>query len=156
MLGRILTFVLFGAAAGILGYWTAERDAPTTQLSERILTPVVAPGELLKVEYQVERRKNCHVHLEQILLDGERVRWPIEDEDYEAAPGPVGHDTFVIGIEVPRRFAQGTGRYRAIRTYTCNVIHRLFWPIVVISPDVEFTVRGPPTLNGLPIPVLPE
>jgi hypothetical protein len=36
---------------------------------------------------------------------------------------------------------KGMGRYRAITTYKCNVVHALFWPIVVVSNDVTFVIR---------------
>ena len=141
MIWRAVVLSLLAFFSGMIGLWSADRNPPTIQLEERVLNPTLAAGEPLRIYYKVRRDDNCRVRLEQLLFDHNLTRHRIPDEDYQAAPGPIGIEDFVILVDVPRRFAQGEGRYRAIRTYRCNPIHNLF-PIVVISRDVTFTVVG--------------
>lgn len=145
-------FLIFAfALSGYIGWMAQDRAAPTSILVSRVLTPITAPGALLKVEFEVYRHKNCQVDLEQILFDSQKVRYILDVLSYTVAPGDVGHETFVIPVEVPKSFAEGPARYRAVRAYRCNALqHWLNWPIVVITPDVSFQVSGPPLPADFP------
>lgn len=132
------------ALTTLLAVWALDREPPTIQLRETILNPVTAPGEILKVEYEVYRKRVCSVTLEQVLFDAARVRYVLPTESLAVSPGGIGQEIFAIPIPIPATFSQGTGRYRAIRAYLCNPLqHWLNWPVVVISPDVAFEVKGP-------------
>lgn len=136
----IITFITLSLAA-TLGYWTQDRRPPTRIMEVRALTEVVRPGGNVLIYYEVERERGCHVHVEQIIFDSQRRRIAAPDEDYTGAPGPARQDTFALSVSIPTNVSEGTARYRAIRSYYCNPIHRWFdWPIVVVTPDITFTI----------------
>jgi hypothetical protein len=63
----------------------------------------------------------------------------LPDVDFESA-GPVGVDNVVSPIIVPLATLPGPAKYRVTATYSCNPLHRVFWPIVVTQPDLSFYV----------------
>lgn len=139
-------FILFMfVASGVLGYWAQERDEPIQILREEIENLDVHPGEILRVRYEIIRKKNCSVRLEQVLFDAQRTRFILPENEYTAAPGGVGEDTFVIPVEVPEKMGAGRASYRAVRSYICNPLQRfLNWPVIVVAQDVSFNVTSVP------------
>lgn len=125
--------------ATVAGVMVADRAVPTTVLSSTVLTPEVAQGGLLRIDYQVYRLRTCRVLIERVIFDGEGNRVILPDVDFESA-GPVGVDHYVSPTVVPLAAAVGKAKYRVTLSYYCNVIHRLFWPIVDVRPDLEFYI----------------
>lgn len=150
---QIAALLFVGVAFGIVGTWTADATPPVTTLSATAVSQTVAPGEMLRVHYELDRARSCAVRLDRVLYDANRVRATLEDLDYAASPGAMGRDSYTVMVPVPRTFSQGPARYVVISSYQCNVMHRL-WPIVTRA-EVPFEVRGPPVSEGLPILVTP-
>lgn len=149
-----LVLLVIGGISGVLGLWVQDTSPPLASLQVAPVQKIVAPGETLKIRYEVERYRSCASRIDRILLDSERIRFTLEDLDYAAAPGPLGRDTFVTDVPIPRAFSQGPAIYRVISRYECNLLHRL-WPIV-LTRDIAFEVRGPPPVGPLPIPIEPK
>jgi hypothetical protein len=155
-LWRILVLIATGALAATAGLWASDRTSPTQVIIARAETPVVAPGGVLKIHYEVFRLRSCAVRVDRLLFDADRVRVSLEDQEFAGAPGPLGHDSYTTTITIPRSFAQGPGRYTAISRYECNLLHKA-WPIVVGGVDVEFMVSGDPAPGAqLPIEIVPR
>jgi hypothetical protein len=128
--------------SGVVGYWVIDRQPPTDFIGMQVVEDEsVTPGGRLKVEYKVNRRKNCAVTLEQVLFDAKKVRYILPEQKYTIEPGSNGPEEFVLAVPIPDKFAVGEGRFRAIRSYVCNPIQAWFWPLVVQQPDVYFDVR---------------
>lgn len=142
MLVNLIIAIIAIGLSGLVGYWASDREDPTTLRSVEPITDRVAPGGILKLKHNVVRKRSCRVHLEQILFDGENARFTTQDEDYNASPGRIGDEHFVIQVSVPNTATEGDARYRGIRSYYCNPLHYWFnWPIVVDTPDVKFEIR---------------
>lgn len=142
MIWRIGTLAIVGITFGTLGMFMADRTPPTIVYAVDVLTPQVPPGGQLKVEYTVNRARSCATNVERILFDAQRVRVPLEDMEFKAAPGPMGPDKYISAVSIPTGFARGEAKYRVLTTYRCNPIHAL-WPITVLTADVSFDVTGP-------------
>lgn len=137
--GLIALILLFVSA--VLGYWFQDREAPTDIKDLHAATQIVKPGGVLKIRYTLERRKSCHVVVEQLVYDGDGTRMEVLDEDFVSAPGRVGTDTFALAVPIPITATPGNARYRAIRSYFCNPVHTWFnWPVVVQSKDIMFRI----------------
>jgi hypothetical protein len=151
---RTVVVLIAGMIAATLGRWVGDNGSPTQVISSRLLTPVVAPGESLKVRYTVERDRSCAVKIDRLLFDGEGVRYTLDDIESAAALGPIGRDEYTVSVQIPRGFARGRSAYRTVTTYVCNALHNV-WPIIIRS-EVQFDVAGPTAAEDLPIPVTPE
>lgn len=141
MIWRALTLTTCGALAGVIGVMIGDREPPTVIDRTEVLTPIVAPGDNLRIHYEVYRRKSCHIRVERMLLDGENARFMLPATELSGAPGPLERDSYVSVIPIPTEVTHGVGRYRAITTYKCNIIHSMFWPITVVGSDVVFEIR---------------
>lgn len=137
--------ILMGMAlAGIVGYWSQDREVPAKLVDHRILTPVITDGGVVKVIYVLERSKACRVRVEQVVYDSENVRFPASDLDFAIDPGrqKLGRDTIGMAVQIPPWFARGPAIHRAVRAYYCNPLQKLLdWPVILIGPDVEFKVE---------------
>lgn len=143
--------------SGILGYWAQDRDDPIVNYRAEIVTPKVEQGGVLKVRHTFDRKRECHVILEQLTYDAEGVRTAHANEDYAVAPGGVGPERFITALKLPITATVGEARYRAIRAYHCNPLQKLLdLPIVVLSPDLTYTVvgrdPGTPVIEVVPVP----
>jgi hypothetical protein len=146
----LLNWLLFLTAMFILflmGTWAFDRRDPVTFHQALVETPVVAPGGILRVHYQVTRNRNCAVHIEQVLFDDAGGRYPMPDTTFVVDPGPVGDDAYSVLVPVPTFFKPGRARFRSARAYYCNPLQRVFdWPVVIPpfegkSNDVPFKVE---------------
>lgn len=137
----------------IVGFWAQDRSPPTTVHEASIETPSVPPGGLLKVRYVVTRKKDCRLHAERMVLDGQRTRVPIPDDDFIAAPGPLNmRDDFSVTFHISTVAEQGDAVFRSVQSYYCNPLHHILsWPIVVYGQDLKFVIAGPPVVT----PVVP-
>lgn len=141
MVTRFLLSASILSIAALLGYWTQDRDDPTRILVMHAVNDPVAPGDILKVAYEIQRDRGCHVHVEQLAFDRERLRMQAPDEDYTAAPGPDGSDKFTLQMPISTAAVEGPGTYYAVRAYYCNPLQTwLNWPIIVRTPPLTFTI----------------
>lgn len=157
MIWRIATVVFFGAIGATLAVWTNDREPPIRIVKAFAVTKEVPPGGELRVSYEVQRFKSCRTHVDRILYDSENVRRDLDDIDFAAPPVPVGESSYIVGVTIPRNFAQGKAKYRTIWTYTCNPLQSMFSPVVVSEPDIEFKVEGEPvSIDESPMEVIPR
>jgi hypothetical protein len=49
-------------------------------------------------------------------------------------------------ITIPDAAATGPAMYQVTVDYTCNIIHRLGWPITVTSPPIHFQITERPII----------
>lgn len=142
-----LLFILAMSILFLIGSWTVDRRTPVDFNQSLVETPVVAPGGILRVHYQVTRHRNCSVHIEQVLFDENGGRYPMPDTVFVVDPGPLGEDAYSVLIPVPSFFQPGQARFRSARAYYCNPLQRfLDWPVVLPpfegkANDVPFKVE---------------
>lgn len=158
MLNIMVASIAIGVAIA-LGYWVQDRAPPTAIKKIEAVQAVVTNGGVLRVRYEVERRRRCHVIVEQLVYDAENVRFAVPDEDYTTEPGPLGADIFTLAVPIPVAAREGRAAYRSVRSYYCNPVHYWFsWPIV-ITADAEFEIMEGrmqrPNQQQLPPPASP-
>jgi hypothetical protein len=103
----------------------------------------IALDHVLLIREVLDRHKICSVRVEKILFDATGVRYPLSEEYYVAAPGPIGIDRFAEPIRIPRSVAQGEGFIRIIKVYYCNPLHSI-WPVAAPLIQIPFKVEGSP------------
>lgn len=140
---QIFIILCVGLIAGQLGLWVAERTPPTIQVEARIEPDIHHPGSRLLIRETLDRHKVCSVRVEKILFDANGVRYPLSEEYYVAAPGPVGIDKFAEPVRIPKSVAEGEGYIRIIKVYYCNPLHSI-WPVAAPLIQIPFKVEGPP------------
>lgn len=125
--------------AGVAGWMTSDRTIPVRTEVTRVLTPRVERGGVLRIEYVVQRDQQCRTLIERTIFDSKGTRLYLPDIDYETV-GPLGRDTFTSATAVPLIAEPGWARYRVTFSYSCNIIQRLFWPVVDQRPDMMFYI----------------
>lgn len=151
MIWRVMTAIGFGATAGVLGWWIAQRTPPVDLIEWELLTPVVRPGQDLKVRYSVLRRESCETRYQRTYRDGEGARFVL-DEHILISTGPMGRDSYVSLVTISHRAVQGDATFRGVIMYNCNPVHSI-WPIVQVLPPVKFRIEGDPV--GVSIETIP-
>lgn len=139
------TLVVFWS--GIAGQMAADRATPVAVLETTLLTPEVPQGGLLRVSYIVRRDRVCRTLLERVIMDFDGNRYVLPDLDFEAV-GPSGLEQFTSQTPVPDILGAGLASYRVTLTYSCNIVHRLLWPVVDVRPPVYFRITPANTKEG--------
>lgn len=126
-----------------------DRDPPTVFETATVLTPQVPQGGVLDVQYTVIQNRLCSATVERYVTDADgNVHVPStytvgRTAMIEGYP-PEGRETYHRSITVPLAASLGPARYDARFLYTCNVVHRLAYPIIVDAPPVRFMITPAP------------
>lgn len=156
MIFKVISFTLFAAMGGTVGFWVLDRQSPTVVIDAVPMNEPVRPGEDLRIKYRVQRFRSCETTIDRTLFDADQVRVILDDIAFNSAPGPMGESVYVATVPIPRSFATGAGRYRVATKYVCNPLQRL-WPVVVENPDLYFKVEGEPLpANQMPFETVPR
>jgi hypothetical protein len=143
LLNALMTAVIIAFSA-LLGWWVVDNNEPIEIISVSAMTPQIKAGETLKVRFNIERKRRCHVRVDHIVFDSDRLRVARSDEDFLAGSGPVGPDFFAVSFPLPLQLSSGDAVYRSVRAYYCNPLqHLLDMPIKVFTPDVKFVILPP-------------
>jgi hypothetical protein len=139
----VFLFALISAAlmGGWLGALAADRDLPTIVYSAEPVTPIVAAGGELRIDYVVRRLRSCSVSIDRFIYDKFKTRYELDDLNVNAGL-PLGEDRFVQPVKVPLGLEPGPAVYRTASTYTCNPLQRL-WPITGGARDISFIIAKP-------------
>lgn len=146
----VMALSLFGSAS--LALMVADREPPVRYERARPLAASVPQGGTIDIEFTVFRAKICDADVTRLLTDADNVRHSISGFTV-GLQRFAGEATYRRAISIPDSAAVGPASYQASIQYSCNVLHRLGWPIVVQSPVVRFDIT-PRALITLP-PLLP-
>ena len=156
MIFRVITFGSVAAISATVGFWVIDRQSPVTVLRAEVMSKSVRPGEDLRIRYTVHRFRSCETKIDRTLYDADFVRVVLDDLAFSSSPGPLGENTYVTTIPIPRNFGTGLGQYRVVTQYVCNPLHRIS-PIIVENSPVYFEVAGDPTPpTQMPFETLPR
>lgn len=145
-------FIAFILASPII-VWGFDRTPPVTVYKLDMEPHVVYPGQKVVRSIEVLRRRACQTDVDIVLIDGNRVRWII-DEPSIVAPGPVGvRDAYGQPMTIPAQMAPGPAEMRITTRRVCNPLQHI-WPLVTQSPTVYFEVADPRP-SSLPAPASP-
>jgi hypothetical protein len=134
--------ILFAAViGGGAGVWVTDRELPTVVLSAEPVSPVVAAGGELRIDYLVRRHRSCAVSIDRFIIDRFNTRYELDDLNVNAGL-PLGDDRFVQPVKVPLGLEPGPAKYRTASIYICNPLQR-FWPITGGTRDINFVIKTP-------------
>lgn len=132
-----------------------DREPPTVFESATALTPAVPQGGVLDVQYTVVQNRVCPSTVERYVTDSDgTIHVPStytvgRRATIEGYP-PEGRETYHRSITVPLAASVGPARYDARFVYTCSILHKLAFPILVDAPAVRFEITpAPATLTPL-------
>lgn len=131
-----------------------DRQAPIVYEQVRALSDSVPQGGTIGVEFSVFRLRICDAEAKRWLTDSAGVKHSIPS--YTVGPRRLaGLDTYRRTITIPDATALGQASYQVDIDFYCNPLHRLGWPINVVSPPIRFDVTPKPLIE-LPPLIPPE
>lgn len=140
--GLIARHVVIGTACLILALMTfsffGNYSLPSTTISAQVLTPTVAPGDELVVQYTVERERRCHTRIERVFVDSQNQRFVLEDTVLEAGDR-LGFHQYKTRYPVPMAMAGGPAILRVSAIFACNAFQR-WQPIIAPGLEMQFHV----------------
>ncbi|WP_217577306.1 hypothetical protein [Mesorhizobium sp. GbtcB19] len=147
-----IVFVIAGlAGVGLASMISSalDRDPPTVFENAEALTPEVPQGGVLDVRYTVVQNRLCTASVERYITDVDgNIHVPStytvgRQALIEGYP-PEGRETYHRSITVPLAASVGPARYDARFTYTCGMLQKLAYPIVVDAPPIRFMITPAP------------
>lgn len=126
-----------------------DREPPTVFEMAKALTPKVPQGGVLDIQYMVVQSRLCPSSVERYVTDAAgNIHVPStytvgRQAVIEGYP-PEGRETYHRSITVPLAASLGPARYDARFTYTCNILQKLAYPIIVNAPTVRFEITPAP------------
>lgn len=132
-----------------------DRMPPITYEHARAPSVTSVPqGSTIDIEFTVFRHRICEGKATRWLTDSEGVKHSIPSFTVGPRVQLAGLDTYRRTITIPESAALGIATYTVEIDYACNIIHRLGWPIHVVSPPIRFEITPRPLII-IP-PILPE
>lgn len=135
--------VLLLAAIGSfnMALWVTDRDPPIPYLGARALTPVVAQGGTINVEFDVFRYRVCPANVRRWLYDSAMNRHAIPSWT-TGLELLAGREVYKRSITIPDAAEPGTAQYQVVLDYECNPLARIMSiPIRVYSPPIRFEIK---------------
>jgi len=133
-----LAFALVAVVFGPTIWWMADRTPPIELVAYSVFPPQVKPGETVFRVISLNRKRQCEVEPQTILIDGGRVRWVFEDKTI-SIPGPIGPDQYKRPVVIPLQALPGQAELRTVTEFVCNPIHKI-WPIKTENPVLKFEI----------------
>lgn len=132
-----------------------DRVPPIIYERVRALSDSVPQGGLIRVEFSVLRLRLCDGEVARWLIDSAGVKHSIPS--FTIGPRPLaGLDTYRRTITIPEAAALGQATYQVDLEYSCNLIHRLGWPIEIHSPPIRFEITPRPLILLPPLVPPPD
>lgn len=137
------TFLIALALASPLLIWTFDRGSPVMVHRLDLFPSEVYPGQKVLRRIEVTRYRRCVTDVSIVIIDGDRVRWVIDEPPIDT-PGPLGaRDSYSQPMIVPKDAAPGQAEMRVTTKRVCNPLHHL-WPLMAYSDPIRFTILEPP------------
>lgn len=137
---NLVYYILMFAAMGWIFSQVIDRTPAVNIKSSRLVADGIYPGEQLKVEYDIERLRQCQSDTTWTVYDGANEIRRFGPVTVQAA-GKVGPDIYVRAWTIPQNAAPGPARLRVALSWQCpgNYLHAIY-PVTTILPDVNFTI----------------
>ncbi len=139
---RLLAVVILGLAAlgaASLGVTISDRKPPIVFDDARALASKAVQGGELEVQFTVHRLRVCDLESKRWLTDAQGKIHAISTYT-RGEPSDAWAETYKRSITIPEGAAPGPASYTIDLSYSCNVFHRLGWPIHVSSPPIRFEI----------------
>lgn len=132
----------FGAT---LAVW-AQTPYPVTIVERNVLTPMVKPGEFLRVEIVADRRERCDAEAVRFVQEPDGDRVPAR-QIYSASFGRLGRDIYVVSIPTSRETPFGPAEVVTVGQAYCNPWHRWVAPVKSGDPSYDRFLFAPETVT---------
>lgn len=123
-----------------------DRTPPISYEHVRPMVDSVPQGGIIEVEFTVFRTRICESEVRRWLTDSTGTRHSIPSFTVGPKTQLAGLDTYKRTITIPEAAAVGQAIYQVDIEYSCNLIHRLGWPIFVQSPPIRFEITPRPII----------
>ncbi|PBB75223.1 hypothetical protein CK227_10550 [Mesorhizobium sp. WSM4308] len=126
-----------------------DREPPTAFEMAVALTPKVPQGGVLDVQYMVVQNRLCPATVDRFITDADgNIHVPStytvgKQALIEGYP-PEGRESYHRSVTVPLAASIGPAKYDARFTYTCNIMQKLAYPIIVDAPPIRFMITAAP------------
>lgn len=117
--------VAAGAAVGATMAVWAQEPYPLSILERNVLTPIVKPGDKVRVEILADRRKRCEQEVTRFVQENDGDRQKIVrpwQQDY----GRMGRDAYVLEVPTANDAPFGPGEIVSTAAAVCNPWQRWF------------------------------
>ncbi|RWO90948.1 hypothetical protein [Mesorhizobium sp.] len=126
-----------------------DREAPVAFEQATVLTLEVPQGGVLDIQYTVVRSRLCASTVERYVTDSNGdvhvpATYTVDRHPLIDSYPPEGRETYQRSVTIPLAAALGRAYYDARFTYTCNILHKLAFPIEVLAPRVYFDIVPAP------------
>ncbi|RVD16850.1 MAG: hypothetical protein EOS73_25390 [Mesorhizobium sp.] len=143
-LAALLGVGLAAAISSIL-----DREPPTVFEIATALTPEVPQGGVLDIQYTVVQNRVCAAAVERYITDVDgNIHVPstytVGKQTLIEGYPPEGRETYHRSVTVPLAASVGPARYDARFTYSCGMLQKLAYPIVVDAPPIRFMITPAP------------
>lgn len=142
---RILKFtshlLLFALIA--IPIWFFYEPPPVSYSVRKVLTPTVAPGDVLKIQISADIQKQCDALVFRTIIDSTGLPFTLEAETRP------NETDYVVEVPVPPGATAGPANYRARLLWSCNFVQRWF-PREVIQRNIPFVIA--PLDGQMPMP----
>ena len=130
------------AALAWLMSQVVDRRPPVVIHEARLLTPVIAAGDPVRVAYDLTRERTCETDVTWSLYDGATEIHRFGPQ-HVAAPGLPGPETFVHAWPTPTDAAPGEGKLRVVLAFACpgNYLQALY-PVTLVLPDLAVRITA--------------
>lgn len=151
MITRVLSWaglLLVAGGGAVLGGWITNKQDPVQFLSRKVLTPVVRPGDDVKIELDNYRVLRCPQTTYRIINkpDGERS---VQTDDKPAAFGKLGRDKYIASVPTPSSTPFGKATIYSYTVRMCNPWEWMF-PVQYAEPWLDEFEFGPETRRVSP------
>lgn len=108
---------------------------PVKYYRRHVETPIVAPGDILRIKIAADIYKQCDSTVYRSITDSTGVV-------FEIAPGKRRDETeYTVAVPVPLGAAEGPATYKARIEWRCNFVQQ-FYPNVVNQNPLAFTIKA--------------
>lgn len=124
-----------------------DRYPPYVRLDGIITPESPAPGDFVSVNWTIKVHRNCtptprrNITRRVVDATGKHHDYEPIEGVYGLSPDPSG-GALSRSFQLPAFIASGPAIYKSSATFACNPLHT-FWPIVVDTPDIKFTIAQP-------------
>lgn len=137
--------VFMGAVFGaIVGTW-AQQPYPVSIIERNVLTPVVKPGDDLRIEVVIDRRTRCDQEITGYLQYPDGSRTAVLRE-LPSTYGRLGRDVYVLRVHTDPHAPMGPAERYSVGEATCNLYQSVMkHPAISGDPWIDRFQFGPET-----------
>ena len=134
-----------------VAFMTLDRTPPLKLHSGRMLPDVVYQGQRgVEVQWRAHYAgRDCPGISQREIIDSKNNLWPKMARSRRGifkadADNPLEGDVITPQLSIPPQIEPGKAQYRVTQFYFCNALQRwLDWPIIEVSPSINFEVMAP-------------